>query len=265
MTRRLRRKCRQAVAASYVTRLALQARYPASSEAYVCAVSDVRLDGHFADPQTIENRKQKTLQLAEGLRCPARLGFVGSLATYYKGADILIKAVALCRQEGLQVEAHLLGDGRTRPELYALALKLAVSQHVHFHGHVPAGKAVFDFLDSIDIFLSPSRQEGLPRAMLEAMARGCPCIGSAVGGIPELLATEALIQPADEIQLSEAINRFASDGNLMLRMIEHNINVAQSFRPDALEEAHHGFLNEVRARCSSPTRLNAPESCVSQL
>jgi phosphatidylinositol alpha-1,6-mannosyltransferase len=265
MTSRLRRNCRQAVAVSYVTQSTLQARYPACNGAYVCGVSDVRLGNYIADVKTIENRKQRVTEVGEGLCRPVRLGFVGSLETHYKGADTLLKAVSLSQQQGLHVEAHLLGDGRLRPEFETMAQELGVWPHVYFHGHVPAGKAVFEFLDSIDIFVMPSRVEGLPRAMLEAMARGCPCIGSAVGGIPELLATEALIQPADEIQLSEAINRFASDGDLMLRMIEHNINVAQSFRPEALEEAHRGFLNEVRARCSSPTRLNAPESCVSQL
>jgi phosphatidyl-myo-inositol dimannoside synthase len=248
ITRTLRRNCQRAIAASYVTRSALQARYPAGLGAYVCAISDVRLSGHFADRETIENRKLRVTERAEGISRPARLGFVGSLATHSKGADVLLKAVAICLQGDLHVEAHLLGDGRCRREFEALARKLGVSQHVHFHGHLPAGNAIFEFLDTIDIFVMPSRTEGLPRAMLEAMARGCPCIGSAIGGIPELLAPEALIPPSDERELSAAIRRFVSNRDLMLRMIEHNFKVAETFRPELLDELQHSFLSEVHNR-----------------
>ena len=100
----------------------------------------------------------------------------------------------------------------------------------------------------------PSRQEGLPRAMVEAMARSCPRIGSAAGGIPELLAPEALVPPSDERQLSAAIRRFVSDSDLSLRMIRHNLEVAQTFRSEALAEAQRCFLTEVRARSVAPAQ-----------
>jgi glycosyltransferase involved in cell wall biosynthesis len=247
-TRSLRRNCIEAVAASYVTRSALQNRYPARSGAYVCGISDVLLGKNIADVRMIEKRKQRTRELTERLGGPVPLGFIGSLATNYKGVDTLLKAVAICQQGGLQVKAHLLGDGRSRPQFEDMARDLGISQYVQFHGQVPAGKAVFEFLDSIDLFVMPSRQEGLPRAMVEAMARGCPCIGSAVGGIPELLAPEALIPPSDERQLAAAIRRFVSNPDLSSRMIEHNVKVAQTFQPEALAEAQHRFLSEVRAR-----------------
>jgi phosphatidyl-myo-inositol dimannoside synthase len=253
-TRSLRRNCREAFSASYVTQSTLQARYPARAGAYVCGISDVLLGKNFADVGTIEKRKQRARELAEQLGRPAHLGFIGSLAINYKGVDTLLKAVDLCQQEGLSVKAHLLGDGRLRPEFEAMARDLGISQCVQFHGQVPAGKAVFEFLDFIDIFVMPSRTEGLPRAMLEAMARGCPCIGSAVGGIPELLAPEALIPPSDERQLATAIHRFVSNQDLSSRMIEHNVKMALTFRPEALEEAQRCFLREVRARSIAATR-----------
>jgi phosphatidylinositol alpha-1,6-mannosyltransferase len=252
-TRSLRRNCHEAVAASYVTRSALQARYPARSGAYVCGISDVLLGKNFADVTRIEKRKQRARE-ADRLGHPAHVGFIGSLAINYKGVDTLLKAVAICQQAGLDVKAHLLGGGRLLPQFEAMARDLGILQYVQFHGQVPAGKAVFEFLDSIDLFVMPSRVEGLPRAMLEAMARGCPCIGSAVGGIPELLAPEALVPPSDETQLAAAIRRFISDPDLSSRMIEHNIKMAHNFKPEALEEAQHRFLGEVRARSIAATQ-----------
>jgi glycosyltransferase involved in cell wall biosynthesis len=255
LTRSMRQNCYGAIAVSYVSRLVLQARYPARAEAYVCGTTmDVLLGAKIADGGTIEKRKQRARELAERLGRPAQLGFVGSLATYYKGLDTLLKAVALCQQEGLHVKAHVLGDGRSRPQFEAMARDLGISQYVQFHGHVPAGKAVFEFLDSIDLFVMPSRTEALGRAMLEAMARGCPCIGSAVGGIPELLAPEALVPPSDERQLAAAIHRFVSNPDLSSRMIDHNVRVARTFQPEALEEAQHRFLSAVRARSIAATQ-----------
>ena len=248
MSRSLRRNCQCAAAASYVTRDTLQRKYPPGNGAYACSLSDVALDGRFAGPDTIADRKRRTGDLAAGNRRPIRLGFAGSLEVHYKGADILIHAVARCLRHGLEVEAHIAGDGRSRPQFESLAHKLGIQKSVGFHGQIPAGQAVFDFLDSIDIFVMPSRTEGLPRALLEAMARGCPCIASAVGGIPELLAPEALVPPADADQLAARIQRFAEDEKLLSWMIDHNLAAARRYRPEVLTATRHRFLTEVRAR-----------------
>jgi phosphatidylinositol alpha-1,6-mannosyltransferase len=253
MVRSLQRNCRRAIAVAYVTQT-LQARYSASAGAYTCSFSDVVLDGHLADADVIAKRKQRVREIADGLRRPVRLGFAGSLEVHYKGADVLIKALAICLRRGLLVEAHLAGDGRSRPQFEALAQKLGVSSAAHFHGHIPAGKAVFEFLDSIDIFVMPSRTEGLPRTLLEAMARGCPCIASSVGGIPELLPPEALVSPSDAKQLAAAIHQFISEPSLMARMIERNADIARGYRPEILRQARYGFLQEVRSRLD-PTNL----------
>jgi len=251
MTRNLLRNCSQAAAASYVTRQTLQRRYPAGVGAYTCSFSDVALGGRLADVETIAKRKRRAHELAAGGRRPVRLGFAGSLELHYKGADVLIKAVAACLRQGLAVEAHLAGEGRSRPQFEQLARELGIMKCVHFYGQLPAGEAVFEFLDSVDIFVMPSRTEGLPRALVEAMARGCPCIASAVGGIPELLVPEALVPASDELQLAAAIGRFVWDRELLLRMIEHNVAVAQAYRPELLAETRGRFLNVVRARAAA--------------
>ena len=251
LTRSLLRNCRQAAVAAYVTKQTLQRRYPARAGAYTCSFSDVALGGRQVDVETIAKRKRRAHELAAGIGGPVRLGFAGSLEMHYKGADILVKAVAICLRQGLAVEAHLAGDGRSRSQFESLARELGIVQSVHFHGQLPAGEAVFDFLDSIDIFVMPSRTEGLPRALVEAMARGCPCIASAVGGIPELLAPEALVPPADEGQLAAAIRRFVGDRELLLRMIERNLEVAKAYRPEMLKETRCRFLHEVRARAAA--------------
>ena len=59
-----------------------------------------------------------------------------------------------------------------------------------------------------DVFIFPSKSEGLPRAVIEAMAVGLPCLSTPVGGIPELIDEEYLFDPLDEMGFTNAIKRF---------------------------------------------------------
>lgn len=77
----------------------------------------------------------------------------------------------------------------------SFAGRLGVADRVTFVGTVPAGAAVRAHLDAADLVVVPSRTEGLPRALIEAMARGLPAVGTTVGGIPELLADVDLVPP----------------------------------------------------------------------
>ena len=125
---------------------------------------------------------------------------MGTLEQLYKAPDVLLDAVGQCFRQGLDLELVWIGGGQYQQQLEARAKELGLSPRVRFLGQLPAGDAVRGELDRADLFVLPSRQEGLPRAMLEAMARGLPCIGSTVGGIPELLPAEDLVPPGDTLR-----------------------------------------------------------------
>ncbi len=111
---------------------------------------------------------------------------------------------------------------------------------------MPAGEAVREEMDRADVFVMPSRQEGLPRATIEAMARALPCIGSTVGGIPELLATEDLVPPGDALALATKIREVVSDPERMARMSARNLAKAGEYRDEALRERRVAFYRHVR-------------------
>ena len=121
-----------------------------------------------------------------------RLVFVGSLAQMYKGQDVLIRAVGLLKERQLPVELKILGAGRHRLELERLVRSLSLDGAVRFLGELP-GAAVREELDNATLMVLPSRTEGLPRVVIEAMARALPCIATSVGGIPELLHQDDLV------------------------------------------------------------------------
>lgn len=251
-TRQLKRICVGAVAVNYVTSETLQKRYPPSKSAYAVGFSDVSLENANVSAETIKGRHQRFQELPwrdSKTASSIRIGFIGSFAQMYKGPDTLIHAVALC-QGHLNFELAMVGAGRYLPEMKALALKLGIADRVEFGGELSSRNSIFEFLDSIDLFVMPSRAEGLPRALVEAMSRGCPCIASAVGGIPELLEVSDLVPPGSPEKLAKLISQVATDPNRLLTMSERNLAKAAQFSPQTLNESRRAFLEEVKRRSS---------------
>lgn len=243
--RDLRAMCKGAVAVHYVTREALQRRYPPAKGAYAVGFSDWMSDGNFASPWDLEKRLAQTESAKSGGR-PFRVGFVGSLAQPYKGLDVLLRAIALCCFQKLNVELVAAGDGRYLAEMKSLATRLDIQNRTTFLGELPFGKSVLDLLDSIDLFVLPSRAEGLPRALLEAMSRGCPCIATNIGGIPELLDASDMVPTGDHVILAQKISEVLLSGSRLSQMARNNLATAEHFRPDLVANARREFCRYVR-------------------
>jgi glycosyltransferase involved in cell wall biosynthesis len=171
--------------------------------------------------------------------------FVGSLAQRYKGADILLQAVARFKFDIL-LEVIIAGDGKHRSELESLAAKLGIAGQVKFLGELPSGRAVQEQMDRATLFVMPSRTEGLPRAMIEAMARALPCLGTRVGGIPELLDDRDLVAADNADALAEKMNEVLSSPERLMEMSARNLERAQEYRPELLERRRNEFYRSLR-------------------
>jgi phosphatidylinositol alpha-1,6-mannosyltransferase len=225
-TRRLRAQCRAASAVSYVTERALQARYPAAPGAVTAAYSSIQLAGDaFAD-----RPRRGTGAAGAGLR----LVSAGSLEQPYKGIDTLIEAMPLLAGAGFEASLVHLGDGRCRAGLERLVRERGLDGRVFFAGTVPPGAAVRRHLDDADLFVLPSRTEGLPRALIEAMARGLPAVASGVGGVPELLDGPRLVPPGDPPALAGAIAALAADPAALAAASARNLAVAGNYAAETL-------------------------------
>jgi glycosyltransferase involved in cell wall biosynthesis len=237
-SRNLRLHCREAFAAAYVTAHALQRRYPPGAGAHAIHCSDVELP-----PAAIAERPRQA-SAANGR--PRTLVMVGTLAQLYKAPDVLVDAVARCVQGKLNLRLAFVGDGKHRKELEARAAAEGLNGRVDFLGQLAAGEAVRAVLDRADLFVLPSRQEGLPRALVEAMARGLPCIGSTVGGIPELLAAEDLVPPNDVEALAGKIREVVSDPQRMASTSARNLEMARQYRQEVLDKRRSDFYRYVK-------------------
>jgi len=81
--------------------------------------------------------------------------------------------------------------------------------------------------------------------MVEAMARGLPCIGSTVGGIPELLAPEDMVPPGDVTALANKIREVVTDPERIARMSARNLEKAKEYREEVLYERRKKFYRYV--------------------
>ena len=236
-TRTLRRQCAAACAAAYVTQHALQRRYPPSVEAFSTHYSSIELP----------NVAFVTAPRSFPPNGATKLIFVGTLAQLYKAPDVLIAAVRKCVHDGLNLELVIVGSGRHQLELELRSAMLGLKNRVQFRGQLTTADAVRGELDRADLFVLPSRQEGLPRAMIEAMARALPCIGSTVGGIPELLPAEDIVPAGDAAALAQKIREVATDHARMVRMSARNLTRAREYSDAELSNRRRAFYKHLKA------------------
>jgi glycosyltransferase involved in cell wall biosynthesis len=229
-----KRLARDASAVLYVTRQVLQRDYPTRGQAY--SASDVCLDDSDFERRISRDSRGAVFTLVT----------VGSLEQPYKGTDILLDAVARLRRGGAPVHLRVVGTGRLLPELRRRAQTLGLDPVVAFDGQVDRN-GVREILESADLFVLPSRTEGLPRALLEAMAQGLPAIASDVGGIPELLTPDCLVPPGNPQRLADAIARLISSGDTLSAIGLRNRQVARQYHEQEQNAIRKAFLRSVAA------------------
>ncbi|PIR88904.1 MAG: hypothetical protein COU07_03335 [Candidatus Harrisonbacteria bacterium CG10_big_fil_rev_8_21_14_0_10_40_38] len=148
------------------------------------------------------------------------------------GVDILIKAAAKLKAEKApDFEVWILGSGPLEQELKILAGRLDVSEEVKFFGEIK-NKDVFMYLAKADIFVRPSRSEGLGNSFLEAMAAKVPVIGTKVGGIPDIIThkeTGLLAEPENDEDIKNQIKELLINQKLVKTLQKNGRAQAEKF------------------------------------
>jgi glycosyltransferase involved in cell wall biosynthesis len=234
-TKRLKNQCSEAVGTSYVTAGTLQQRYPNPNFTTHYSSIDLLPETYAPVPKTVFGKNGQFRAL-----------FIGSLAQLYKSPDVLIEAIARCYSKGVMLTLNILGEGKFRAQLEGQVQSVGLQGVIQFLGHLPAGQSVREEILKADLFVLPSRTEGLPRAMIEAMACGLPCIGSDVGGIPELLAECDLVPPGDAQALADKIIEVLRNPDRMRSMSARNLEKAKEYQKDILDKSRREFYLHLR-------------------
>jgi glycosyltransferase involved in cell wall biosynthesis len=157
----------------------------------------------------------------------ARLGWgadafvVGTLCRLepIKGPDLLLAAFADAARIRPALRLLVAGDGEMLGALRDQAARLGVASRVRFE---TGWRAPSEVLPALDLFVLASRNEGMGRALVEAMAAGVPVIGASVGGVPDLLeggASGRLVPAGDAEDLARAIASLADDPEARARLV----------------------------------------------
>ncbi|MBC2263811.1 glycosyltransferase family 4 protein [Listeria booriae] len=212
----------------YVTQQDLQEKYPTTGMQR--SASNVEIDTiseHIASAREARIHTQQNKIV--------KIGIIATLNTNYKGIDTAIEAMQLLQNSHPQTHLYILGPGN--PDKW---LQLAVNHHVaeavRFCGILPAGEAVLNWLDTMDIYIQPSRTEGVPRALIEAMARGCAAVGSTAGGIPELLSPEYIHEIGNAHALADILSDLMQHPEKQIQQSKQNIAMAASYTKPVLQK-----------------------------
>ncbi len=180
---RARHMVKNADCVIYVTEKFLQSRYPTKGTS--ANASNVEID--TPSSVILQSRLDKIKQAA-----PLTFGLIGNHGNKLKGLDVACAALARIKNQLPPFEFRVLGHGPPSSSY----------SFVRFDQPLNNKNDVLAWLDDIDLYLQPSRHEGLPRALIEAMSRACPALASDAGGIPELIAPECIHKRGNIKQLS---------------------------------------------------------------
>jgi glycosyltransferase involved in cell wall biosynthesis len=219
--------------ATYVTTRALQERYPCPGRCEAC--SDVQIQN--LDESAVSARH--SINLKGGVT----LGTAAALDVTLKGHSVAVEALSTLHKRGLKNVSYELAGLGTGDAIRQAAKKRGVLNQIAFIGGLPHDK-VFGWLDSIDIYIQPSFQEGLSRSIVEAMSRACPIIATDVGGNSELIDAEWLVPAGDSEALANKIQQMIENPELAANQSRRNFEKAKAFAKEKLDIKRDAFYRE---------------------
>lgn len=209
-------------------------KYPNENKYLICSDASIRV--HKKNIKTRINKIEN-----HSLKDSIVIGLIGYTHNRIKGIDTAIKALSLLDEK---YKLEIVGRGNNE-WLKKLSSEIGVEDRVTFHGVLKSRDEVFDWLDGVDIYIQPSLTEGMPRATLEAMSRGCPVISTNVGGLKSIVDKEDRIKAGNFKQLAYRIENITQSKTVLINKTIKSYNTVKNFRPELLNQKKHAFYEEI--------------------
>ncbi|MBK9292027.1 MAG: glycosyltransferase family 4 protein [Bacteroidetes bacterium] len=224
---------------SYVTENKLQKDYPTQPQAITVALSDVIINSILEKQSLNQERFFGNI---------FRIGLIGGFDAKYKGQDVLLKAISLLEENiKSNIKISLVGKGDFSWVL-DLARRLNLNENIEYIGRLEAGNQINDFLSTLSLYVQPSLTEGMPRATIEAMAMGCPVIGSNVGGIPDIVSKKFVHQRGNAQELSNHIKQLYLDREILIQESTSSLKKAVPYLKENLDKKRQEFYSLMNER-----------------
>jgi len=232
MMRLIKNMVRDADYVHYVDKYLIE-RYPTKGKYLICPsarleVSDDALEKRI---KRINYNNSKTI-----------LGVIGYTHNKIKGIDTAIRALPLL---GENYHLQVVGRG-DHSWLDKIAEELGVQNQVEFLGILDGRDKIFDWLDTVDIYLQPSLTEGMPRATLEAMSRACPVVSTSVGGLKTIIDNEHRVKINDCHSIAKKVMELSRNKDLIKKTAEENFKTSKLFDAKILDNKRNTFYVELK-------------------
>lgn len=228
---------------SYVTQFALQERYPSyaklygeNKEHFESYYSSILLEEDYFWKERKFNSNKDQFTIVHVNSC---------ITDFSKGHDVVIRAVKMLRDRGLNVNIEFIGDGPKREFFEKFSRELGIEDYVEFTGLLSSPQEVRSVLIESDLLMFPTIGEGLPRTVIEAMAVGLPCLSTAVNGIPELLEKEYLFDQQDVKGFADKSAEILTDESKYKKISERNFCKAHEYENGVLTERRNEFYRRL--------------------
>lgn len=223
--------------ATYVTRYFLQKRYP--NKNYQVNCSNVYLKESNIEILSNRIKKIQEMDMSKVILGQA----VNSIDVKYKGGYLVLRTLKKIKELGNSFIFQIVGPGEG-VFLKKEAKRLGIENQLEIIGSLTKEEMI-QWYQSIDIYIQPSMQEGLPRALIEAMSLGCPAIGSNVGGIPELLDKQQIFNPKIIKEITDVITS-SLDKNLLIKLANDNFIKAKEYEITKIEDKRNIIFDKYK-------------------
>lgn len=239
--KQMKQVCEQSDGVSCVTERYMQQHYTSKKEnAFFSNYSSITLyDSFFTSP-----KKYPTKDVFRIAHVCTQVQYNGR-----KGYNEIIDALKILKARGVKVEVNFAGPDYHNgiAQLTEYAKKHDVGDMVNFVGGVTR-EQLSSYLENSDLYVMPTWAEGLPRVIIEAMAKGLPCITTPVSGNPELVSEHFLVNYHDVEKLADRIEELIKNKELYEATSRENFERSLKYEASVLEKRRDEFYTQLKSR-----------------
>lgn len=228
--------CKKAVGTAYVTKFALQKRYPPMQ-----AILKKGFTTNYTDTDIYRSLIMPPREYTTRKDCYTAIHVSGSISGHAKGHKELIEAVGILATRNIDIKLVLVGAGDLSEDVKELIRTYKIQDRIHLTGRINDVDILRSELNRADIFVFPSYREGLPRVVVEAMACALPCVASDLPGLHELLDESCMVPVQDAESLANKLQEVLTNPERLTQMSKLNVEKVYEYCMEEMSKKRKEF------------------------